>query len=300
VCDYLPNKKILIWCGTIARAKHMYQLLINDNTSVNIFGSDIFIDHSEQTNNDSNSYKKFKSLESNCIMVCADKYQTGSDIEYLDCVVFADMIHNKSQIVFIQCIGRVQRLGYNKTIGYVIDHYDSNNVTYQTKISDVINKLITYYWEFYTNSMNSDTNFPHQTAFQLYNHILSTYKFVISNDEQKGLIKLCLNQNLTINIHTGLNNIVLNDVKIQFKSKIANHIKNEQKLDIDDILRFEYKAFGLSNIDFFEIFTKQEYMTKILTFHLEPHPETIYAKIWTNWYDYLNISTTSYPSDINE
>jgi hypothetical protein len=299
VCDFLPNKKILIWCGTIKHAKHMYELLKSDQSIIELFNSNIFIDHSQLDIDQSttSSYTQFKALTSNCIMVCADKYQTGSDIEYLDCVVFADMIRNKSQIVFIQCVGRVQRLGYKKTVGYVIDHYDSDCGSYQIKISDIINKLITYYWEFYTRSANSNIISSHKTAIELYNHILSTYEFEMNDDH--GLIKLCLNSKLAINIHTGLNNLTLNDVKSQFKSKIINHIKNEQNLEIDELLRFEYKAFGTSNVDFYDIQTKQEYMTKITTFDLEPEPEIRFASFWTNWYDYLNLPNT-YTSDINE
>jgi len=211
-------------------------------------------------------------------------------------VVFADFVKTKSELPFIQCIGRVQRKGYNKRCGTVIDHFDISK-DYATKASDIINKLLGYYYQFFsaTKSFSSDNKIDQ--AIKTYMDILDRYKF--SNTNNQIMINLDLTHNIII--HTKLTDENFSNVKNNFEPKVVQHVARELKLSEDELLRFEYESFrklNQSNI-FYQFETKSEYTNRIDDYELEPSPEIKYAKFWTNFYDYLGIDISIYPPDIN-
>ena len=55
------------------------------------------------------NYKDFKELENNGILFCAMKHREGSDIKNLDTCIFLDGVRDRSELGFIQCLGRVLR-----------------------------------------------------------------------------------------------------------------------------------------------------------------------------------------------
>ena len=288
VMRYLPNKKIMVWCGTIQHAKKIYDTIMSDKDLKNIFCENIFIDHSQISNN--TVYKQFNPLTKNTIIICADKYREGTDIKYMDCIIFADLVKKKSELPFIQCVGRVQRKGYNKTVGYVIDHYDitcENNF----KIKDIINKLIGYYYEFfsYTNKFSNKLD----NAIKMYEDILKRYTF--EQTENGNIINIKLTNDLSIKIHTGLSNIHFDDIKHNFKPIIYEHIEKEFDLSEQQILKKEYETFKITNNEFLFIEDKNEYENRINDFNLEKDPINKYSKIWNGWYDYLGIDTSTFP-----
>ena len=282
--NILPNNKILVWCGTIQHANNIYKKIKKELSD--IYNNNIFLDHSGNDIID-DTYLIFKPLEKNAIMICADKYREGSDIEYLDCVVFADLVKKKSELPFIQCIGRVQRKGYNKTVGCVIDHYNTCSNT-EIKSKDIVDKLIGYYYELFTNIDNS--------AYKMYNDILNKYIF----EQNNNIVMIKLTDELSIKIHTGLNDINFTNIRNNFKNVLLEHINETYKLEVDEQLRIEYNAFRDLNNSFLLIEDKTEYKNKIDEYNLEPEPEIKYEKIWTNWYDYLNIDIKIYPETKND
>jgi len=303
----LPNKKVLVWCKLTPHADLIYENILADPNLKKMFYNGILIDHSALdlglgsglvTGSEDSTYSEFKSNTSNCIMICADKYREGSDIEYLDMVVFADFVKTKSELPFIQCIGRVQRKGYNKRCGTVIDHFDVSK-DYANKASDIINKLLGYYYQFFsaTKSFSSGSDNKIDQAIKTYMDILDRYKFSNTNNQ----IMINLDPTHNIIIHTKLSAENFSNVKNNFEPKIVQHVARELKLSEDELLRFEYESFkklNQSNI-FYQFETKSEYINKIADYGLEPNPEIKYAKFWTNYYDYLGIDISIYPPDIN-
>lgn len=211
--------------------------------------------------------------------------------------MFADLVKKKGELPFIQCIGRVQRKGYNKTVGYVIDHYDTI-VEQNKKIKDIIDKLIGYYYEFFSYTEQSTNKL--ENAVKMYENILERYSFDKSLDGNENIIQIKLTDELSIKIHSGLSDINFNNVKHNFKPMIKEHIEKEFKLEVNEILRLEYNEFKKMNEEFYLIEDKNEYNERIEEFELEPEPEIKYASIWSNWYDYLGIDTTKYPQTKEE
>lgn len=297
VIPLLPNKKILVWCRTIDHAKTIYNNIYNDHDMKQLFNDNIFIDHSQIIDTENQIYINFTKLTGNGIMVCADKYREGSDIKYLDCIVFADLVKKKGELPFIQCIGRVQRKGYNKTVGIVIDHFDTS-VEQNKKIKDIIDKLIGYYYEFFSHTKQTTNKLDN--AIKMYEDILQRYSFEKSLDKNENIIKIKLTNELSIKIHSGLSDINFDNVKHDFKPIIKEHIEKKFNLETNEILEIEYNEFKKMNDDFYLIEDKYEYKMRIEEFGLEPEPEIKYIKIWKNWYDYLGIDTTKYPSTKEE
>ena len=316
-CSISPNKKPLLWCGTIAHAKHIWEKFTTNEEIKKIFPteSSILLDHSgiEETKS-TEIYAKFKSAENNCLMICADKYREGSDFEYLDCVGFADLVKKKSDLPFIQCIGRVLRKGYNKTVGYVIDHYDVSS-NYETRAKEIVTKLINYYYEFFSYAKRSDTDNTDNTdtnnlearsdnfnnAIAIYEDILCRYKFEkVDENGKKNIIMVKLNDDIAIKIHTGLSDINFEVINNEFKPMINEFIQKEYNLNLDETLLMEYMEFRKNNKEFFLIETKNEYNDRVNEFGLIPDPKIKYCTIWTNWYDYLGIDTSIYPQTIDE
>jgi superfamily II DNA or RNA helicase len=301
VCSKLANRKILIWCKTIDHCCLIYKKILNSSRLQTIFTNGIYIDHSNINKlPQKNPFSIFKPIESNAILICADKYREGSDIEYLDCVVFVDLVKVKSELPFIQCIGRVQRRGYNKQIGTVIDHYNTSS-NYEEVAKDVVKKLMTYYYEFFigAKSILYDDN-KINNAIKMYEDILDKYTF--TNNNYNNLILIKLTDKISIKIYTGLSDINFTNIKDTFVPIIKQHIQNELKLNEDEILKFEYENFkklNQTNI-LYQIESKLEYISRINEFNLEPEPEMKYATIWINWYDYLGINTDIYPETIYE
>lgn len=271
-----------------------------------MFSNGIFLDHSklDDFNNNieydvNNDYLKFKSSKSNSVMICADKYREGSDIEYLDMIVFADYVKTKSELPFIQCVGRVQRKGYNKTHGTVIDHYDISK-DHTSKTSDIINKLLGYYYQFFSVANSINNNETLQNALNTYADILSRYKFNHENNQ----ILINLDKTHNIIIHTKLSEENFLNIKNVFVPHVGKQVSKQFKLAEEDTLRLEYELFrqlNQTNI-FYQFETKIEYENKVIEYNLEPNPAIKYAKynIWTNWYDYLGIDTSIYPTDISD
>jgi len=294
VYDRLPNKKILIWCGTTQHADHIYDI-ITTTTKISSRFNNIYIDHSKINDLETTSYKQFKISTNRSILVVAEKYREGSDIEYLDCIIFADMVKTKTDIPFIQSIGRVQRLGYSKTVGFVIDHYEIKKE--QVKAKFIIDKLIRYYYEFflYGNEQNQQQNT--KQALKLYEDILKNITFETINDE--NVIRIHIMNDMYFIIHLNVSSMELNDIELRFESNIKQHIISETNLTEREILQFEYDTFKICN-QVYMIKTNKEYYSRITEFNYVAEPEIKYTNIWINWYDYLGIDITIYPSDFQQ
>jgi len=291
IYDRLPNKKILIWCGTIDHTTFIYNIFNNHPILKTLFNN-ILIDHSKITEPETKTFELFKSSKEKAILFCAEKYREGTDIEYLDCIVFADMVKTKSDVPFIQSIGRVQRTGYNKTIGYVIDHYEKSKE--KPKTDFIINKLIRYYYEFFFHS-NNNTDNNIEKSLNEYTEILQNISF--TNNNLDNIINIKINNEMSIKIHLNISQDDFNDIEFKFDSKIREHIAIENNLQENEMLKLEYDAFKIINRAF-KIKNKVEYNNLIDKYCLNPKPEIKYKNIWKNWYDYFGIDTSIYPANV--
>jgi len=277
-------KKMILWCGTIKHTTRMYEELKKKvPTKIKeIKKENIYMDHS-QTDDEGDNYLEFKNIK-NGIIVCANKYREGSDIKYLGACVLADFVLEKSQCVFIQCIGRVQRKEENdypeKKISYVIDHYDISDDK-QITIKGIVKKLIGYYNDFYTHTTLKQTD---SDLLDEYIKIMETYEF----KEKDKIIVLQLNNKLKININIDDIDISMSDTDTEVKIKLEGKFKKDNNLTDNKILSLKYKAFTKKNKDY-HLETKEEYMEFINTYKLEPNPEIKYKSIWKGWDDYLGI-----------
>ena len=286
IYDRLPNKKILIWCGTISHTEFIFEIFNNHPILKTLFNN-ILIDHSQISEPETNAYFTFKTSKEKSILICAEKYREGNDIEYLDTIIFADLVQNKSDVPFIQSIGRVQRKGYNKTIGYVIDHYEK--LKEKPKSEFIINKLIKYYYEFFFHSSKKNYNEKINIALNEYEQIFKNISFNYS--ENDSVINIKIIDDLYIKIHLNIDQEDFDNIEFKFDTKIKEHVIKEHNLQQNEILKLEYEMFKICN-QVYKIKTKSEYKTRINEFNYINNPEIKYKNIWINWYDYLGIDTS--------
>jgi len=108
-------QKIIVWCGTISNAFETakgwastfpdWTIAVDTSQSSRLFPS----------------FKAFLSAERG-ILVCAAKHREGSDIPGLGLGVFVDGVADRTSTSFVQCAGRVLRLGGpEKTKGIILD-----------------------------------------------------------------------------------------------------------------------------------------------------------------------------------
>ena len=142
----MVNKKLIAWCGKIDMAKKWKDIFIKEHKKyAPLYNFKFFLDTSKNKTTDSvYDYDKFKNLQSNGILFCANKHREGSDIYRLDGCIFLDRVKTRGCIPFIQSIGRVLRYDPNKLDkkeGIVIDGIYKNHNT----DTIFIDKIIGYY-----------------------------------------------------------------------------------------------------------------------------------------------------------
>ena len=154
--DKLYFKKILCWTSTIKNSKLYKELFINKKEEFNKFNDiSVYLDNSKKDSTEINDYENFYDAKDNSIMFCVAKHREGSDIQNLDCCIFLDKVENRSDVVWLQSIGRISRLAHGKDFGLVIDtFYEKSN---DNECEVIIEKLIGYYM--LLDSIALDTNF---------------------------------------------------------------------------------------------------------------------------------------------
>jgi superfamily II DNA or RNA helicase len=141
--DKLYYKKIICWCSTIKNAdkykENLIEILQSDDIEYDkLKNLTVYVDHSHN----SDEYKYFYQSTGNAILFCVGKHREGSDIPLLDCGMFLDKVDNRSDVVWLQSVGRISRLAKNKSFGLIIDtYYEKNTSDYEI----IIDKLIGYY-----------------------------------------------------------------------------------------------------------------------------------------------------------
>lgn len=212
-----PYKKIIAWCGLISLTEKWAELLYeNINKYSNLKNLRFFIDINYTGKYDFKNYEEFKELESNGIMLCAQKHREGSDIKNLDTCIFLDKVKSRDALVFIQSIGRVLRINDNKENGFIFDGIDIKNYDI------MINKIFEYYQAFQNIS-----NIDYLTDIDYNNRIDDIYNNI--NYENDILTLKIGNSNININtkqINFNINKF--NKLKINISKRKKNIIFNHE------------------------------------------------------------------------
>jgi superfamily II DNA or RNA helicase len=192
----MPYKKGVAWCGKLIVCKswltyfnehrHEYENLKNMNA---------YMDHSNQRHNDYGydeeiSYDKFRKVENNAILFCANKNREGSDIPALDWCIFLDKVKKRAPNVFIQSIGRVLRKLKDKKCGYIIDGYLKAEPNKQWL--EICYKILEYYLSLDNLTCDSLTAYEKQQKF---NELRTNTDL---NSSKSEITILCKNEKIII------------------------------------------------------------------------------------------------------
>ena len=291
----LVHKKIIAWCGTIAKTKKWMQLFQTNKRQRHSLAS---MDTCLDTSQDCSGYDKFYKAAGNVIMFCAAKHREGSDIKNLDCCIFLDGVQNRGAIPFIQSVGRVLRqdpvvhqsnnnnvlvdMSSRKTRGVIIEGiYRPDG--YEKVFVD---KIIGYYMSL-ANACSQDCS-PYEEYVKLSN--------LVEFNKEKEVILVKINPTLTISIN--LNTIHWDDIVEKFDAVLQHRVK----LSTQD--NMVHKAQILTTRYSFNIDT--DFLPAYQAIHpdekkLHNLPDIAlqdYEALFVNktWYEFLNIDHDFYPT----
>lgn len=297
-CKY---KKCVVWCRLKEIANNWYNIFKKEKYKyANLQKMKSFIDHSNVSTKHASDYDRFYEIEDNAIMFCASKYREGSDIPYLSCCLFLDKVKNRGELPFIQCIGRVLRKDENKLKrnGHVIDGCTIEDD--ESKMKDIINKLIKYYLNLYEISKSDfeyvvNPNNKMGSKLALYNKIMSSLR--LAPDEKKIYIDLENNKKIILDLENiDLKTMEWNKIIPKFDKILKNNLvmseyeeyvafKNRvKKLRIKNLYEYNncWRNYGLFLFD-----DEQDKIIKI-------NPKKRFPAFFKNWYDFLDINTDNF------
>jgi hypothetical protein len=281
----MPNKKFVAWCGKINMAKKWKEAFVNDRKKYTLlYNFKFFVDTSQNSNDE---YEKFKNLDSECILFCANKHREGSDIRNLDGCLFLDRVKNRGCIPFIQSIGRVLRKSNNKTKGFIIDgiykdeNYDKN----------FIDKIIGYYCNL-ENHFGELTN-EKESKLETYVRIREMVQF--NKDKEKIIIKMGQSE-ITINLNT----LEWDDIIKNFDGLLQKKIKLNTEDNMIHKGQILVNNFGFNQrTNFKKEYRNISYEDK-LKYNLPDIDSEEYINIFNNksWFDILGLKHNFHKSMI--
>lgn len=310
-CDF---KKVIVWCRTIQYTKESYNKFILNKSNYDILTDlDVYIDYSKDDVDYKKDFDGFygskennltmnKKIQDKAILFCACKYREGSDIPFLNCELFLDKVKDRSEIVYIQSIGRVLRKDAHhvkdeqgniinsiiKKHGHIIDSVTTDNSNIKAK--NIIMKVLKYYLELYEISFNEINVTQQINKLDKFNEILNNIKF----EENKKTIYIQLENNKKITID--LKKLDIN--VLEWKDMIKHfHEILSTEIEIDEehkfiLLKKEVKKYKFKN--------DIEYKEKADELGLIKDPEITYKFQWKNWYDYFGTDTSKFIQSYDE
>jgi len=294
LCEF---KKCIVWCRMIDLTKESFDNFKKYQGSYDILKNmKAYIDYSRTDNGVDNvkyckNYDEFYKSDDNTILFCACKYREGSDIPFLNCELLLDKVKDRTEIVYIQSIGRVLRRsihkekGIIKSNGHIIDSIstDNNNV----KAKNIIMKVLKYYLELFDISFKNDATQNQLNKLQMFNQIMSNIKI----EPEKKSISIMLNNDKKITID--LKKLDINTLEWKDLIKHFHEILREE-MEFDEYDKFiKFK----NDIKKYNFQSDIEYKEKALELELPIDPEIIYEPYWKGWYDFFSIDTTIFISD---
>jgi superfamily II DNA or RNA helicase len=300
---FLPNKKLVAWCGTIGLAKKWKSMIeSNYKQRKNLVNFKFGLDTSETRTEDYDQFSKPPTNDKNklidkdelkkndqrlmywgnSILFCANKHREGSDIKLLDGCIFLDKVKNRGAIPFIQSIGRVLRLcpdTKEKTKGVVIDGFVKESNGYERQFVD---KIIGYYLAL-ENLCSINEESTGKSKYDQYVEMRDIVQF----DKEKE----------TISMRLGERDIKIHCNKLEWDQIIGKFDKVLQtKIGIGEnealLLEFNKLKAIIKKKKFVD---KEQYYVHATDNNLLLEPEIKYKELWTNWYDFLGTDTSIYP-----
>lgn len=287
LCQY---KKCIVWCKTIELTRQSHQMFIENCSNYEILKNlKPFIDHSKITDENDKKYDEFYGMQTNAILFCACKYREGSDIPYLNCELFLDKVKDRTEIVYIQSIGRVLRKDKEKLKekGHIIDSVSTDSKADNSKVKNIINKILGYYAGLY------DISFKNNDAYQCQTNKIDQFNAIMSNikiEPRTNTIYIILNNNKKITVDLkkiDISTIEWSEIIKQFKTIL------ETEFEFTDLDKFIELKKSVSTLG---IMSDKEYKLKFP----ESNPDILYQAYWKGWYDFLNIDTSSLIKDIKD
>jgi hypothetical protein len=298
-------KKCIVWCRMINLTKQSFDNFKKYQGSYDLLKNmKPYIDYSSVDNNDKylKDYDSFFHSTDNAILFCACKYREGSDIPFLNCELFLDKVKDRTDIVYIQSIGRVLRKttfekkdSLNNIIeiivkknGHIIDSIsiDNNNM----KIKNITMKILKYYFELYDFVFKNTDTKNQLNKLYIFNKILNDIKI----EPEKKTVTIMLNNDkkITINLEKlDINTLEWKDLVKHFHKVLHN------ELEFDNCDKF----YALkNNVIQYNFKSDIEYKSKVLELDLPLEPEIIYQPYWEGWYNFLGIDINYFITDINE
>ena len=207
----LPYKKIIVWCGVIDECISLA------NQWVELFREfSICIDFNNIPKTyytDFHDFDYFYKTEKNSILFCAIKHREGSDIPNIDACIFMDMVENRGDRTFIQCMGRVLRKDKlnKKKYGLVIDLKAKSTISVCNRIQHYLQLTDIFPWD-YGYEKQIVNNKPY-----FVNYLNMVENLPISNS-------------LTLNVNKEYSK---KSIIQYFKRKIPDDIKYQKRLDYE-------------------------------------------------------------------
>ena len=160
----LPYKKIIVWCGMIDEC-----IELAEEWSDNFRDYSICIDFNNISKCKQSNFKDFEyfyNASNNSILFCAVKHREGSDIPNIDCCIFMDLVENRGERTFIQCMGRVLRTDKQgkKKYGLIIDLKAKSTISICNRIQHYLQLKDIFPWN-YTYSKSVINHKPYFINF---------------------------------------------------------------------------------------------------------------------------------------
>ena len=278
--ELMPYKKVISWCKRISDIKENLQFFENNFPNMKIYYS-----HSDEEDND--NVHKFYTDNSNAIMLCVNRFREGCDINYLDCGIYLDQVKKRSTLVSIQTSGRVVRPDKEKLkkYGLIIENIycDSNtSIEYQT-----VQRIVQYYEHILNISDDTD-------EYDIRN-IIDEFKTIYQNtifSPEKSEITIKIDDNVK---HDNVIKVEIKDLNWGLMKKFLNDkVIIKLKKEEDEQIKLEFELLK-DKVQKLNLKHKKDYYNLDEEYEKKPDIKYIHHG-WLNWYDFLGIDTSNYPS----
>jgi len=291
----LPYKKIICWCGSIAKMKEWYMFFNKRFPELKLYCS-TSKDSVHKKEGLDTDYDEFCKIDKNAVLLTVHRCREGSDIKNLDMGVYLDHVKKRGILVCIQTVGRILRPDSKKLkkCGYIIDTFVNDG---KIEIEVMTAQRIINYYEKVLGL----------TADDAYNELLEKYKKMkemfndTKYDEDTKKIKIKIDDNADHDTEIKLELITKNFDWSKFTKKINSIIDKQFEMSEEESLKIQYEILKEKIQKYKKIKNKDEYKKYAEKNKLDIEPEKKYINSgWKNYYDFLGISTDSFPETLDE